>query len=84
MPLIKKHDKCTVGFQGSFFCFGAITSAIERILGPFRVADIQRECPGVSLDMIRQVLKIMKATGQVECLGLEQSAQWQRIRKGNR
>lgn len=58
-----------------------IKSAIERTFGPFRIADIQRECPGVSLDMIRQVLKIMKASGQVECLGLGQSAQWQKTDK---
>jgi DNA-binding HxlR family transcriptional regulator len=46
-----------------------ITSAIEKILGTFRIADIQRECPGVSVDMIRQVLKKLRKNGLVECLG---------------
>lgn len=59
-----------------------ITTAIAKTLGPFRVADIQRECPCVSLDMIRQVLKTMKASGQVECLGRGQNAQWQKTGKG--
>lgn len=55
-----------------------IISRIARISGPFRVADIQRECPGVSLDMIRQVLKRLRASKQVECLGRGQNAQWQK------
>ncbi len=61
-----------------------ITTAIEKNIVPFRIADIQRECPGVSVDMIRQVLKIMKASGQVECLGRGQNAQWQKTGKGIR
>lgn len=61
-----------------------IMAAIEKTLGPFRIADIQRDCPGVSLDMIRQVLKTMKASGQVECLGRGQNAQWQKTGKGIR
>ncbi|MBI5598628.1 MAG: Fic family protein [Deltaproteobacteria bacterium] len=61
-----------------------ITAAIARTLGPFRVADVQMECPGVSLDMIRQVLKTMKASGRVECLGRGQNAQWQKAGKGIR
>lgn len=61
-----------------------ITTAIERAIGPFRVADIQRECPGVSVDMIRRVLKNLREAGQVECLGLGQNAQWRKTKKGNR
>jgi Fic family protein len=61
-----------------------IKSAIGKTLSPFRIADIQSECPGVSLDMIRQVLKTMKASGQVECLGRGQNAQWRKTTRGNR
>jgi Fic family protein len=55
-----------------------IIAAAERTIGPFRIADLQKECPGVSLDMIRQVLKKLGKSGQVECLGRGQSAQWQK------
>jgi fido (protein-threonine AMPylation protein) len=34
-----------------------VVAAIERAYGPFRVADLQRSCPGVGLDLIRSVLK---------------------------
>lgn len=55
-----------------------IISAIEKTIGPFRIADIQKECPAVSVDMIRQVLKKLREYGDVECLGRGQSAQWQK------
>jgi Fic family protein len=58
-----------------------IYGAIERFPGPFRIADIQRECPGVSLDMIRRVLKDLKSSGRVVCLGRGQQAQWQKTAK---
>jgi Fic family protein len=55
-----------------------VVGAIGRTNAPFRVADVQRECPGVSLDLIRQVLKDLRAEGRVECLGRGQNAQWQK------
>jgi Fic family protein len=55
-----------------------ITSVIARTAGPFRVADIQRECLGVSVDLIRQILKKLRSTGQIECLGRGQNAEWRK------
>ncbi len=58
-----------------------VISAINRTVGSFRVADIQKECPGVSLDLIRLALKGLRQSGQVECLGRGQFARWQKTRK---
>jgi len=55
-----------------------VMSAIGRAGSPFRVADIQRLCPGVSVDWIRQILKDLRSDGKVECLGRGQHAQWRR------
>jgi Fic family protein len=55
-----------------------IQAAVEAQPGPFRVSDIQHACPGVSLDMIRRVLKDLRGT-KVECLGRGQNAQWRRL-----
>jgi hypothetical protein len=52
--------------------------AIERAADPFRVADLQRACPGVSLDMIRRVLKEEQRAGRVECLGRGPTAAWRK------
>jgi hypothetical protein len=58
-----------------------IISAIDRSVGSFRVADIQRQWPGVSLDMIRKALKDRCA--QIKCLGRGKDAKWERRRSGN-
>ncbi|HJQ26848.1 MAG TPA: Fic family protein [Blastocatellia bacterium] len=53
-----------------------ITNAISRMEGPFSVADIQHQCPGVSVDLIRHVLKNLRP--KVECLGRGHTARWQK------
>jgi Fic family protein len=58
-----------------------VQAAIERQVASFRIADLQRLCPGVSLDWIRQVLKTLRETGQVECLGRGQNAQWRKTER---
>ena len=60
-----------------------IIRVIERSQGPFRIADLQRQCPGVSIDMIRRVLKNLRAEGRIACLGRGQDAQWQKTELGN-
>ena len=56
-----------------------IVGAIDRSVGSFRVADIQRQFPGVSLDMIRKVLKDRRP--QVKCLGRGKDAKWEKTVK---
>jgi Fic family protein len=58
-----------------------VTGAIGRFAGKFRVSDLQRECPGVSVDLVRRALKNLRSLGRVKCLGRGQSAEWQRTAK---
>lgn len=55
-----------------------IHNAIDRILGKFSIAHLQRECPGVSVDMIRHVLKNLRVEGKVECIGRGRNALWRK------
>jgi Fic family protein len=55
-----------------------VIRTIQRAEGTFRVADLQRACPGVSIDLIRATLKKLRAAGRVECLGRGQSAEWKK------
>jgi Fic family protein len=57
----------------------AIMFAIVRAGDTFTVAELQRECPGVSIDMIRRVLKDLQRDDAVECLGRGRAARWRRI-----
>lgn len=58
-----------------------VLRAVDRLPGPFCIADLRRECPNVSVDMIRKVLKDLRSKKQVECLGRGQSAQWRKTEK---
>lgn len=58
-----------------------VLHAIGKTTGPFRIADIMRECPNVSVDMIRRILKNQQKEKRVECLGRGQSAQWRKTKK---
>ena len=57
-----------------------ILSAIERTVGDFSIAQLQRLCPGVSVDMIRHILKKQQSQGSVECLGRGRTALWRKAR----
>ena len=59
---------------------GLVLRAIDRMQGPFRIAELRKKCPNVSVDTIRRVLKNMRAKNQVECLGRGQSAQWRKTK----
>jgi hypothetical protein len=58
-----------------------VLRAIDKAAGAFRVAKIQHDCPNVSVDMIRRVLKNLQAGKKVKCLGRGQNAQWQKTGK---
>ncbi len=73
------HLKAPRGEKG-----GVVVDAIRRLAGDFTVADLQRGCPGVSLDMIRHVLKRLSREGEVECLSRGRTARWRRHGSGIR
>jgi Fic family protein len=54
-----------------------VEAAIASQTGTFRLSDLQNACPGVSVDLIRTVLKRLKGK-TVECLGRGHAAQWRR------
>ncbi len=58
-----------------------VTRTIKSFTHDFSVAEIQRRCPGVGIDMIRKVLKDLQAQGIVECLGRGRNAKWSKIGK---
>ncbi len=58
---------------------GMIVEFIERSPGLFSVVDIKYHNPGVSLDLIRKVLKDMQKEGKVHCTGRGRNAQWEKV-----
>lgn len=58
-----------------------IIAAIAGFSDAFSVGDIRAKCPGVSIDMIRRILKRERRAGAVECRGRGRDAKWRRIAK---
>lgn len=57
-----------------------VRAAVVRRLGAFGIADIEHDCPGVSRDMVRHVLRQMRAEGFVRVEGRGRGAKWRSLR----
>jgi Fic family protein len=58
-----------------------IEAAIARQPGDFSFSDLQNECLGVGVDLIRQVLKRQKKVARLTCLGRGPAAKWRKASK---
>lgn len=55
-----------------------VRNAIERLPARFKLADLQRACPGVSHPTLKRALTDLKSEGRLRCLGRGRDAQWER------
>jgi len=55
-----------------------VRAAINRRMSPFSISDIESNCPGISRDMIRQVLRKMRNEGAITASSSGRGAMWQR------
>ena len=55
-----------------------VKQAVARRFTPFSVSDIEADCPGVSRDMVRHVLRQMRDGGLIEVRGRGRGARWHR------
>jgi Fic family protein len=56
-----------------------VTQAIKRQIGEFSLGDIEHECPSVSRDMIKVILRELRKTKKIKCLGKGKSAKWKKV-----
>lgn len=56
-----------------------VRDAIERTMIPFRITEIEKECPDVSRETIRKVLRSMRAEGRLETTGRGRGARWRKL-----
>lgn len=63
---------------------GSKTEFVEMVINSFEkgftVVDLEKACPGVSHDMIRVVLRNLKKSKEIECLGRGPGALWRLTR----
>ena len=53
-----------------------IKLAINKRFKPFSISDIENECPGISRDMIKNVLRQLRDDGEIESTGVGRGAKW--------
>jgi Fic family protein len=58
-----------------------IRAAVNRKMAPFSIGDIESDCPGISRDMIRKVLRQMRDEGEISVSSGGRGALWQKTFK---
>ena len=52
--------------------------ALDNMISPFGIADVEQLCPNVSRDTIRLVMNRWREQGRLEMLGRGRDAKWRR------
>ena len=55
-----------------------VLSAVEGFPGSFAMRDLQKACPNVSREMIRRVLRQLRRSAKVKCVGRGPGALWRK------
>jgi Fic family protein len=55
-----------------------VRAAVLRRVAPFSISDIEVDCPGISRDMVRHVMRQMKSEGMIAPTGKGRGAKWRR------
>ncbi len=53
-----------------------IKLSIRNKIGRFSISDIEKDCPGISRDMIRHILRQLRDEGKIHALGIGRGAKW--------
>ena len=59
-----------------------VRQAVFEFNVAFHITELQKQCSGVSLDMIRKILKDMSNSGEVRCTGRGKLAMWMVLGNG--
>ncbi|MBI3270518.1 MAG: Fic family protein [Planctomycetes bacterium] len=60
---------------------GAVLAALRAMPETFSIGEVQRRCPVAGVDLLRRILKRLKAEGRVECMTRGRDARWRKTRK---
>lgn len=58
-----------------------VRRAAQKHLAPFAISDIEADCPGVSRDMIRVVLRQLRDEGLIAAQGRGRAAKWANVKR---
>ena len=72
----KEFEERVTIITGKGFKSEQIKFAIKKKIGPFSISDIEKDCPGVSRDWIRYILRELRAEGELQSLGAGRGTKW--------
>jgi len=75
----KKFETRVGIFRGKGSKTEQVIAAIERSVKLFSISDIEEECPNVSRDMIRKILRQLRDDGKIKSTGVGRNAKWKKI-----
>ena len=55
-----------------------VLDTIKSFPAQFAISDLQEQCPTVSIDHIRRILRSERKAGRLDCLGRGADARWQK------
>lgn len=56
-----------------------VHAAIDSFPGPFAIGELERQCPGVSRDMLRHLLRRLQAAKRLRCVRRGRNSLWQKM-----
>lgn len=59
-----------------------VRAAVSRRVTPFSISELERDCPGIGRDTMRQVLRQMRDEGALRVEGAGRGARWHRVGPG--
>lgn len=74
------HIKDSTGGKGSKA--EQIKFSIRNKTGPFSISDIEKDCPNISRDMIRHILRQFRDKGEIQTVGVGRNAKWLMTKEG--
>lgn len=57
-----------------------VMHVINNKIAHFTISDIEKECPGVSRDMVRKILRVMRNEGIIKTVGVGRNATWTKLK----
>ena len=72
----EKVDSIKKNMRGRGSKTAQIKTTIRNKIGPFLISDIEKDCPHIGRDMIRNVLRQLRDEGRIKSTGIGRGAKW--------
>ncbi|PIZ13675.1 MAG: cell filamentation protein Fic [Elusimicrobia bacterium CG_4_10_14_0_8_um_filter_37_32] len=76
----KEFESRVGSFKGKGSKTEQVKSAIDIFIKPFSISDLEKNCPNVTRDMIRKILRQLRDENKIKSSGIGRNAKWEKNR----